>query len=77
MADQIAKDSTVASKLANVVTTSDDTSKSIATNVTTDEGVIAGAYNGTVNADGTVSGKQSINTSNQGISSMAAISMIT
>ena len=77
MADQIAKDSTVASKLANVVTTSDDTSKSIATNVTTDEGVIAGAYNGTVNADGTVSGKQSINTSNQGISSMAAISMMT
>ncbi len=77
MADQIAKDSTVASKLANVVTTSDDTNKSIATNVTTDEGVIAGAYNGTVNADGTVSGKQSINTSNQGISSMAAISMMT
>lgn len=77
IADEIAKDSTVASKLANVVTTSDDTSKSIATNVTTDEGVIAGAYNGTVNADGTVSGKQSINTSNQGISSMAAISMMT
>lgn len=77
VADEIAKDSTVASKLANVVTTSDDTSKSIATNVTTDEGVIAGAYNGTVNADGTVSGKQSINTSNQGISSMAAISMMT
>lgn len=77
VADEIAKDSTVASKLANVVTTSDDTSKSIATNVTTDEGVIAGAYNGTVNADGTVSGNQSINTSNQGISSMAAISMMT
>ena len=77
VADKIAKDSTVASKLANVVTTSDDTSKSIATNVTTDEGVIAGAYNGTVNTDGTVSGKQSINTSNQGISSMAAISMMT
>lgn len=77
IADEMAKDSNVASKLANVVTTSDDTSKSIATNVTTDEGVIAGAYNGTVNADGTVSGKQSINTSNQGISSMAAISMMT
>ncbi|WP_337740337.1 hypothetical protein [Allisonella histaminiformans] len=77
MADQIAKDSSVASKLANVVTTSGDAGKSIATNVTTDEGVIAGAYNGTVNADGTVSGKQAINTSNQGISNMAAISMMT
>lgn len=45
MADQIAKDSSMASKLADVVTTSGDAGKSIATNVTTDEGVIAGAYN--------------------------------
>lgn len=76
LADAIAADASVAQKLANVVT-SEDTQKSLATQVTTDEGLIAGAYNGTINADGTVTGHQAINTGNSAISNMAAISLMT
>lgn len=76
LADAIAADASVAQKLANVVT-SEDTKKSLATQVTTDEGLIAGAYNGTINADGTVTGHQAINTANSAISNMAAVSLMT
>lgn len=76
LADAIAADASVAQKLADVVT-SEDTKKSLATQVTTDEGLIAGAYNGAVNPDGTVTGHQAINTGNSAISNMAAISLMT
>lgn len=76
LADEIASDSTAAQKLANTVA-SESTGKSIATTVVTDPGVIAGAYEGTVNADGTVTGVQHLNLNNQAISNMAALSLMT
>lgn len=75
MADAIAKDSSVAKKLANVVT--DASGKSAATNVTTDEGEVAGAYSGTVSADGTVSGNLAKNSINENISGIGVISLMT
>lgn len=75
MADAIAKDPSVADKLAKVV--EDETGKSAATNVTTDEGEVAGAYNGTVSADGTVSGSIAKNTTNENISGLGVISLMT
>lgn len=75
MADAIAKDPSVAKKLANVVT--DASGKSAATNVTTDEGEVAGAYSGTVSADGTVSGSLAKNSINENISGIGVISLMT
>lgn len=74
MADAIAKDSSFAAKLADVVT---DGSKSVATNITTDEGEIAGAYSGTVNEDGTISGSIAKNSTNENISGLGVISLMT
>lgn len=76
MADAIAKDSSVAAKLANVVT-DESTGKSAAKNVTTDEGEVAGAYSGTVSADGTVSGSLAKNSTNENISGLGVISLMT
>lgn len=76
MADAIAKDSSVAAKLAAVVE-NESTGKSAATNVTTDEGEVAGAYSGTVSADGTVSGSIAKNTTNENISGLGVISLMT
>lgn len=76
MADAIAKDPSVAKKLANVVT-DESTGKSAATNVTTDEGEVAGAYSGTVSADGTVSGSLAKNSTNENISGLGVISLMT
>lgn len=75
MADAIAKDSSVAKKLANVVT--DASGKSAATNVTTDEGEVAGAYSGTVDANGNLSGSLAKNTTNENISGLGVISLMT
>lgn len=76
MADAIAKDPSVANKLANVVE-NESTGKSAATNVTTDEGEVAGAYSGTVSADGTVSGSLAKNSINENISGIGVISLMT
>lgn len=75
MADAIAKDSSVAKKLANVVT--DASGKSAATNVTTDEGEVAGAYSGTVDANGNLSGSLAKNSTNENISGLGVISLMT
>lgn len=75
MADAIAKDPSVANKLANVVTDASD--KSAATNVTTDEGEVAGAYSGTVDANGNLSGSLAKNTTNENISGLGVISLMT
>lgn len=76
MADAIAKDPSVAAKLANVVE-DESTGKSAATNVTTDEGEVAGAYSGIVSADGTVSGSIAKNSTNENISGLGVISLMT
>lgn len=75
MADAIAKDPSVANKLANVVT--DASGKSAATNVTTDEGEVAGAYSGTVDANGNLSGSLAKNSTNENISGLGVISLMT
>lgn len=75
MADAIAKDPSVAKKLANVVT--DASGKSAATNVTTDEGEVAGAYSGTVDANGNLSGSLAKNSTNENISGIGVISLMT
>ncbi len=76
MADAIAKDPSVAKKLANVVT-DESTGKSAATNVTTDEGEVAGAYSGTVDANGNLSGSLAKNSTNENISGLGVISLMT
>jgi len=76
MADAIAKDPSVAAKLAAVVE-DESTGKSAATKVTTDEGEVAGAYSGTVGADGTVSGSLAKNSTNENISGLGVISLMT
>lgn len=76
MADAIAKDPSVAKKLANVVT-DEATGKSAATNVTTDEGEVAGAYSGTVDANGNLSGSLAKNSTNENISGLGVISLMT
>lgn len=76
MADAIAKDSSTAAKLAAVVE-DESTGKSVATNVTTDEGEVAGAYSGTVREDGTVSGSLAKNSTNENISGLGVISLMT
>ncbi len=73
IADQIAADKDKANDLANVVVSGD---KTAANKVTTDEGVIGGRYEGTVNKDGKVTGFQAQNTSNVGISDMASIGLM-
>lgn len=75
MADAIAKDPSVANKLANVVTNA--SGKSAATNVTTDEGEVAGAYSGTVDANGNLSGSLAKNSTNENISGLGVISLMT
>lgn len=87
IADAIAKDSSNAQKLANVAVLSKAdaakaralSSESIASQITTDEGVIAGAYNLKVE-NGKVDMAKSTytpNTTNVGIASMAAMNLMT
>lgn len=82
IADAIAKDNSNAQKLADVVVLSnanDDTTESLASQITTDEGVVAGAYNLKV-VNGTVNMAQSTytpNVTNVGIASMAAMNLMT
>lgn len=76
MADAIAKDPSVANRLANVVE-DESTGKSAATNVTTDEGEVAGAYSGTVDANGNLSGSLAKNSTNENISGLGVISLMT
>lgn len=86
IADAIAKDSSNAQKLANVAVltsaanaTDSAASKPLASQITTDEGVIAGAYNLKVE-NGKVDMSKSTytpNTTNVGIASMAAMNLMT
>lgn len=76
MADAIAKDPSVAAKLAAVVE-DESTGKSAATKVTTDEGEVAGAYSGTVGADGTITGSLAKNSTNENISGLGVVSLMT
>lgn len=78
IADSIAKDNSNAQKLANVATLT-STKQSAASQITTDEGVIAGAYNLKVE-NGTVDMSKSTytpNKTNVGIASMAAMNLMT
>ena len=74
IADQIAADNNKANDLANVVTGKDD--KTVANKVTTDEGVIGGRYEGTVDKNGKVTGFQAKNSTNTAISEMGSIALM-
>ena len=78
IADSIAKDNSNAQKLANVAVMA-DTEQSVANQITTDEGVLAGAYNLKV-TDGKVDMAHSTytpNVTNVGIASMATMNLMT
>lgn len=79
IADQIAADASKADALANVVTSgSGDDAKSAASNIEADAGVISGGFRATVNADGGIEKlTEFVNTSNQAVSSMANLSLMT
>ena len=73
IADQIAADKDKANDLANVVVSGD---KTAANKVTTDEGVIGGRYEGTVDKNGEVTGFQAKNSTNTAISEMGSIALM-
>lgn len=78
IADSIAKDNSNAQKLANVAVMA-KTNQSVANQITTDEGVLAGAYNLKV-TDGKVDLAHSTytpNVTNVGIASMATMNLMT
>ena len=74
IADQIAADGATANKLAGVVAGADG--KTVADKVTTDEGVIGGRYEGTVDKNGKVTGFQAKNSTNTAISEMGSIALM-
>lgn len=79
IADQIAADASKANVLANVVTSGNgDDAKSAASNLEADAGVISGGFRAAVNADGSIEKlTEFVNTSNQAVSSMANLSLMT
>lgn len=79
IADQIAADASKAKALANVVTSGNGANaKSAASNLEADAGVISGGFRATVNADGGIEKlTEFVNTSNQAVSSMTNLSLMT
>lgn len=79
IADQIAADASKANVLANVVTSGNgEDAKSAASNLEADAGVISGGFRAAVNADGGIEKlTEFVNTSNQAVSSMANLSLMT
>ena len=79
IADQIAADASKAKALANVVTSGNDANaKSAASEIEADAGVISGGFRAAVNADGGIAKvTEFVNTSNQAVSSMANLSLMT
>lgn len=79
IADAIYGGNATAQDLADVVTTSTGNSeKSAASQITTDEGIIAGKITADVNADGEITNTvYTKNTTNVGISNLAAINLMT
>lgn len=79
IADQIAADASKANVLANVVTSGNgDDAKSAASNLEADAGVISGGFRAAVNADGGIEKlTEFVNTSNQTVSSMTNLSLMT
>ena len=79
IADQIAADASKAKVLANVVTSGNGANaKSAASEIEADAGVISGGFRAAVNADGGIEKlTEFVNTSNQAVSSMANLSLMT
>lgn len=83
IADQIAADSSKAQVLADIVTTKTEDgkkTKSAATKVEAEQGVISGGFQAQVDDNGQVianSVKEAVNTDNQAISNMATLSLMT
>lgn len=79
IADAIYGGNATAQDLADVVTTgTDDSEKSAASQITTDEGIIAGKITADVNADGKITNTvYAKNTTNLGLSNLAAINLMT
>lgn len=79
IADQIAADASKAKALANVVTSGNgNDAKSAASGIEADAGVISGGFRAAVNADGSIEKlTEFVNTSNQAVSSMANLSLMT
>lgn len=79
IADAILGGNATAQDLADVVTTgTDDSEKSAASQITTDEGIIAGKITADVNADGKITNTvYAKNTTNLGLSNLAAINLMT
>lgn len=79
IADAIYGGDATAQDLANVVTTvTGDSEKSAASQITTDEGIIAGKITADVNADGEITNTvYAKNTTNVGLSNLAAINLMT
>lgn len=79
IADAILGGNATAQDLADVVTTgTDDSEKSAASQIITDEGIIAGKITADVNADGKITNTvYAKNTTNLGISNLAAINLMT
>ena len=79
IADAILGGNATAQDLADVVTTgSGGSEKSAASQITTDEGIIAGKITADVNADGEITNTvYAKNTTNVGLSNLAAINLMT
>lgn len=78
IADQIAADASKAKVLANVVTSGNgDAAKSAASEIEADAGVISGGFRATVKDGGIEKFTEFVNTSNQAVSSMANLSLMT
>lgn len=79
IADQIAADASKANVLAKVVTSGNGANaKSAASNLEADAGVISGGFRAAVNADGGIEKlTEFVNTSNQAVSSMTNLSLMT
>lgn len=79
IADQIAADASKAKVLANVVTSGNgDAAKSAASEIEADAGVISGGFRAAVKANGDIEKlTEFVNTSNQAVSSMTNLSLMT
>lgn len=78
IADQIAADASKAKALANVVTSGNgDDAKSAASGIEADAGVISGGFRAAVKDGGIEKFTEFVNTSNQAVSSMANLSLMT
>ncbi len=78
IADQIAADASKANVLANVVTSGNgNDAKSAASGIEADAGVISGGFRATVKDGGIEKFTEFVNTSNQAVSSMANLSLMT